>query len=173
MQMTRPTTSRTRKNDEERRAITAAAARLLADPSTSTTGKLSVLELAKAAGVKRWVLTHKHVDLKEAFEAEAARVMQTAGGNSVPQRLPQNHGMSAQDKELLARLRRENAALHERVAFLAHVLNQLTIVYEALKAAREADSDIPRLHRERRPVAVDGVSVTGPGPIFAKSDTEC
>jgi formylmethanofuran:tetrahydromethanopterin formyltransferase len=51
----------------ERDAIQAAAGRLLAGAPTRSTGALTVLQLAAEAGVKRWVLTHKHPDLRQAF----------------------------------------------------------------------------------------------------------
>ena len=53
--------------DAERDAITAAIQRLLDGRPTRSTGALTTLQLAAEAGVKRWVLTHKHVDLKEEF----------------------------------------------------------------------------------------------------------
>ncbi|MEU1789173.1 hypothetical protein ABZ553_25545 [Streptomyces sparsogenes] len=53
--------------DAERDAITAAMQRLLDGCPTRSTGALTTLQLAAEAGVKRWVLTHKHVDLKEEF----------------------------------------------------------------------------------------------------------
>jgi hypothetical protein len=58
------TTSR----DAERAAIQTAMDRLLNGTPTASTGSLSVLQLAAEAGVKRWVLTHKHPDLKAEFE---------------------------------------------------------------------------------------------------------
>jgi hypothetical protein len=54
-------------HDDERDAITAAIQRLLDGRPTRSTGALTTLQLAAEAGVKRWVLTHKHVNLKEEF----------------------------------------------------------------------------------------------------------
>ncbi len=53
----------------ERDAITAAMDRLLAGTPLRTTGKLTILELAAEAGLKRHHLTHKHTDLKDLFAA--------------------------------------------------------------------------------------------------------
>ncbi|MGW3498140.1 hypothetical protein [Streptomyces sp. NPDC001020] len=52
----------------ERDAIRTAARRLLAGTPTRSTGALTVVQLAAEAGVKRWVLTHKHPDLRKEFE---------------------------------------------------------------------------------------------------------
>lgn len=51
----------------ERDAIQAATRRLLAGTPTHSTGALTVLQLAAEAGVKRWVLTHKHPDLRQSL----------------------------------------------------------------------------------------------------------
>ena len=53
--------------DEERDAINEAASMLLAG---KVEGPLTVVRLAEVAGLKRWKLTHKHVDLMRAFQAE-------------------------------------------------------------------------------------------------------
>ena len=58
----------TASRDAERDAIKAAMDRLLNGAPAASTGALSVLQLAAEAGVKRWVLTHKHPDLKAEFE---------------------------------------------------------------------------------------------------------
>ncbi|MFG3620373.1 hypothetical protein [Nocardia sp. NPDC047654] len=57
-------------DDEERAAIRAAMERLLSGAPTNSTGALTVLQLAAEAGVKRWVLTHKHTDLREEFQSK-------------------------------------------------------------------------------------------------------
>jgi hypothetical protein len=46
--------------DAERAAINAAMQRLLDGTPKRSTGGLSILQLAAEAGIKRWVLTHKH-----------------------------------------------------------------------------------------------------------------
>ncbi|RKS70671.1 hypothetical protein BZB76_5146 [Actinomadura pelletieri DSM 43383] len=57
-------------HDEEREAITAAMHRLLAGKPLRSSGELTIVALAAEAGLKRNKLTHKHVDLKDLFNAE-------------------------------------------------------------------------------------------------------
>ncbi|GAA3372277.1 hypothetical protein GCM10017744_103160 [Streptomyces antimycoticus] len=59
--------------DPVRRDIIAAINRLLAGTPHRSNGRLNVTQLAIEAGVKRWHLTHQHTDLKDRFQAEAAR----------------------------------------------------------------------------------------------------
>lgn len=56
-------------NDTVRTAIMAAMDRLLTGTPVRCTGRLSVSQLALEAGVKRWYLTHQHLDLKYLFQA--------------------------------------------------------------------------------------------------------
>ncbi len=45
--------------------------RLLTGTGYRSTGALSIVQLAAEAGVKRWLLTHKHPDLAEEFRHRA------------------------------------------------------------------------------------------------------
>ena len=54
---------------DERREIEAAMDRLLNGTPLRSDGKLTIMSLAAEAGVKRHVLTHKHTDLKDLFNA--------------------------------------------------------------------------------------------------------
>lgn len=54
---------------DERREIEAAMDRLLNGTPLRSDGKLTIVSLAAEAGVKRHVLTHKHTDLKDLFNA--------------------------------------------------------------------------------------------------------
>ncbi|MEO3772164.1 hypothetical protein [Micromonospora sp. B9E7] len=56
-------------NTDERNAIEAAAARLLAGTPLRSNGALTAVSLAQEANVKRHVLTHRHTDLKDLFYA--------------------------------------------------------------------------------------------------------
>jgi hypothetical protein len=56
--------------DAERAAINAAMQRLLDGTPKRSTGGLSILQLAAEAGIKRWVLTHKHTDLADEFRSQ-------------------------------------------------------------------------------------------------------
>ena len=53
--------------DQERRTVRDAIERLLAGKPIRSDGKLTIKSLATEAGVKRWVLTHKHTDLQDEF----------------------------------------------------------------------------------------------------------
>jgi hypothetical protein len=54
---------------DERAEIQAAMGRLLDGTPLRPDGKLTIVSLAAEAGVKRYVLTHKHTDLKDLFYA--------------------------------------------------------------------------------------------------------
>ena len=58
------------KHSDERDAINAAAARLLAGTPLRSNGALTIVCLAQEADVKRHVLTHRHLDLKDMFYAQ-------------------------------------------------------------------------------------------------------
>jgi hypothetical protein len=116
----------------ERDAIQAAIARLLAGTPTRSTGALTVLQLATEAGVKRWVLTHKHPDLREAFEE------QRQAANGVPAAYQHLQGRIADLEAANQRLRDENAGLAERVDTYAQVIRELITTIEALHAQPQA-----------------------------------
>lgn len=58
-------------DDELRRTIRDAMTRLVGGHPIRSDGKLTVKSLAEEAGIKRWVLTHKHTDLQDEFRAMA------------------------------------------------------------------------------------------------------
>jgi hypothetical protein len=58
--------------DPVRRAILAAMNRLFAGRPQRSSGRLNVTQLAIEADVKRWHLTHQHLDLRDLFQARAA-----------------------------------------------------------------------------------------------------
>ena len=53
--------------EDERRMIRDAMDRLLAGTPIRSDGKLAIKSLAAEAGVKRWLLTHRHTDLQTEF----------------------------------------------------------------------------------------------------------
>lgn len=57
--------------EKERSRIQAAADRLIAGKPLYSTGELTVVQLATEAGLKRWVLTHRHTDLMRSFQIAA------------------------------------------------------------------------------------------------------
>lgn len=59
-------------SEELRRTIRDAMQRLLEGKPIRSDGKLTVKSLATEAGVKRWVLTHRHLDLQKEFRDRCA-----------------------------------------------------------------------------------------------------
>ncbi|MDO0923973.1 hypothetical protein QQY24_00320 [Streptomyces sp. TG1A-8] len=106
-------------HDDERDAITAAIQRLLAGRPTRSTGALTTLQLAAEAGVKRWVLTHKHVDLKEEF------VRRKSEANGIPPAFQPLHARAVDAEAAAQALREDNDRLRERVAVYAQVIHEL------------------------------------------------
>jgi uncharacterized protein (DUF3084 family) len=83
-------------------------------------GPLTVVRLAEAAGVKRWVLTHRHADLMRDFQQRAAHVNRdNPEVLKLQQRLTQ---LDTQNKDLRARIRE----LDDLAARYAQVINELT-----------------------------------------------
>jgi len=62
--------------EEERRQIIAAIDRLIGGTPLRSDGNLTIVDLAVEADVKRWVLTHKHTDLKDLFNAKVKTATQ-------------------------------------------------------------------------------------------------
>ena len=92
---------------DERREIEAAMDRLLNGTPLRSDGKLTIMSLAAEAGVKRHVLTHKHTDLKDLFNARVR------AQDSVPARETvlheQNAGATPQARRHARRTRRVQA----------------------------------------------------------------
>jgi hypothetical protein len=105
--------------DAEREAIQAAMQRLLAGQPTRSTGALTILQLAAEAGVKRWVLTHKHSDLKDEFN----RRKQEANG--IPLAFQALHARAVDAETANAKFRMENKQLQECVDVYAQVIHEL------------------------------------------------
>ena len=102
--------------DDERREILAAIDRLLAGTPLRSDGKLTVVDLAVEADVKRWVLTHKHTDLKDLFNARLK-----AADHEPPaiQRLQDRVAqLEATNTELKRELARRNEALDAMARWL-------------------------------------------------------
>jgi hypothetical protein len=103
----------------ERDAITAAIQRLLDGRPTRSTGALTTLQLAAEAGVKRWVLTHKHVDLNEEFARRRTEA------NGIPPAYQHLHARAIDAGAAAHALREDNDQLRERVAVYAQVIHEL------------------------------------------------
>lgn len=116
--------------EQERQTIRDAMERLIRSEPIRSDGKLTVKSLAEEAGVKRWLLTHRHTDLQDEFRAR----IEAAGTEPAPMRQLREQIGQLQDenKQLRIQLRaaREDIALLER-----------HIATEALAAVLE----VPRL----------------------------
>ncbi|MGW4272688.1 hypothetical protein ACWEGQ_10040 [Streptomyces seoulensis] len=123
----------------ERDAIRAATERLLAGTPTRSTGALTVVQLAAEAGVKRWVLTHKHPDLRHEFETARESV------NGIPAAF-QNLQAKAHDLETTnRRLRQQNDDLTERNEIYAQVIHALTTELDELRRSQSLPPNVRRL----------------------------
>jgi uncharacterized coiled-coil protein SlyX len=127
--------------DRERAAIQDAIERLLSGTPTRSTGALTVLQLAAEAGVKRWVLTHRHVDLKDQFEKRRAQV------NGVP---PAYQALAGRVADLEATTRRQRhtiSDLSERLEIYAQVIRELSTQLERLQdQPRRTEAARPEIH---------------------------
>ncbi len=113
--------------DPQRRALLAAADRLLAGTPKRSTGNLSVVQLAVEAGVKYWVAAQKHPDLRDHFQQLA-----TSTGN-VPVAFRDTvdaHTKLVQDH---AELRERCTKLQQLVDIYAAANNELALENQALE----------------------------------------
>ncbi|MBD9730106.1 hypothetical protein PV755_44755 [Streptomyces caniscabiei] len=125
-----------------RAAILAAMDRLLAGTPLRSSGRLSVSQLAIEADVKRWHLTHQHLDLKELFQALVK------AQNSTPEAF--NHKLSEHEqlKKKYADLRQHCADLEERLQVYAAAINLLTLENATLHG-RDAGARVIAMPRPR------------------------
>lgn len=133
-------------DDPVRAAILAAMDRLLDGTPQRSEGRLSVVQLAAEADVRRWHLTHQHTDLKDLFQA---RVRQSQTGQAASARTASAY------EELKARhaeLQRHCAALEDRLQLYATTINALTLENAALSGqAADSAKVVPLIRREPAP----------------------
>ena len=114
----------------ERAAIRDAMTRLLDGAPIRSDGKLTIKSLADEAGVKRWLLTHRHTDLQTEFRAR----IDSHGRDPEPvQRL----------KQELQHLEQDNTRLREdlRQARATVALLERHIAVDALERLRRTTGD--------------------------------
>ena len=114
----------------ERAAIRDAMTRLLDGAPIRSDGKLTIKSLADEAGVKRWLLTHRHTDLQAEFRAR----IDSHGRDPEPvQRL----------KQELQHLEQDNKRLREdlRQAKATVALLERHIAVDALEQLRRLTGD--------------------------------
>ncbi|WP_327311732.1 hypothetical protein [Streptomyces sp. NBC_01243] len=135
--------------DPIRAAILAAMDRLLAGTPLRSNGRLSVSQLATEADVKRWHLTHQHLDLKELFQARVK------AQDSTPEAFSCKLSEHEQLKKKYAELRQHCADLEERLQVYATAINLLTLENAAL-SGRDAGAHVLPIRRPR--TEQDGVN---------------
>jgi isopentenyl diphosphate isomerase/L-lactate dehydrogenase-like FMN-dependent dehydrogenase len=123
----------------ERQAISDAIERMITGTPARSTGALTVLQLANEAGVKRWVLTHKHPDLKEEFE------QRRAAANGIPAAFQSVHARSVDLETANRQVREENVHLTERIEVYAQVIAELSTRVEQLQFELTRPDNVRRL----------------------------
>ena len=109
--------------DDERAAIRAAMQRLLDGTPQKSTGALSVLQLATEAGVKRWVLTHKHTDLADEFRSTSTSC------RPIPPAYTKFEQQARDAQEANQDLRAQNRQLRAQVTAYARIPMSCTPLY--------------------------------------------
>ncbi len=140
----------------DRAAIQAATDRLLTGTPLRSTGELTVVQLAFEADVKRWLLTHKHRDLAEQFQAR----VRASGGDPPP--VIELKARIQHLEEDNTRLRVDNAEQHKLTEYYANVINELATALDRVTIEREqllgnvrAIAEAPSHHRARRTAKYD------------------
>ncbi|MEV6154608.1 hypothetical protein AB0L53_30085 [Nonomuraea sp. NPDC052129] len=126
--------------------LRAAADRLIAGTPLRSGGKLTIVDLAAEAAIKRWILTHKHPELREQYQAEFKNLGQVSA--------PVQAALSkaADLEEGLAQLRAGKRELKDRVEAYAVLIRDLTERLDAVQ--RERDDALGELDRIRSGVVV-------------------
>ncbi|WP_030017974.1 hypothetical protein [Streptomyces monomycini] len=131
--------------DPVRAAILAAMDRLLAGTPLRSSGRLSVSQLAIEARIKRWQLTHQHLDLKDLFQARVK-----AQGNT-PEAFSKELSEHEKLKKKYADLRQHCADLEERLRVYAAAVNLLALENAALTGREPGARVIPLPRAQRLP----------------------
>ncbi|MFF1930236.1 hypothetical protein [Streptomyces sp. NPDC058228] len=131
--------------DPVRHAIIAAMNRLFAGTPERSNGRINITQLAVEADVKRWYLTHKHQDLKDRFQREAAK--------DEARRAMHVRSVDAFEalKEKHAKLQEHCRFLEQRLQIYATALNQLSLENAALSGCDADAAKIRTLPRRRQP----------------------
>jgi hypothetical protein len=112
--------------DPQRRALLAAADRLLAGTPRHATGRLSVVQLAIEARVKYWIVAQKHTDLRDHFQRLAAESIRKASDRSISD----PHEKLIQERD---ELRQHCQHLEQLVDLYATAVNELALENRALR----------------------------------------
>ncbi|WP_327358070.1 hypothetical protein [Streptomyces sp. NBC_01304] len=115
----------------ERDAIRAAVDRLLDGTPLRSTGELTIVQLAAEAGIKRWLLTHKHRDLAEQFQARVRLLAQD------PPPVAALKKKISELEEDNTRLKAADAERQTLTEFYAHIVNELSTELDRITAERD------------------------------------
>jgi hypothetical protein len=137
---------------DERDEIEAAMDQLLNGTRLRSDGKLTIMSLAAEAGVKRHVLTHKHTDLKDLFNARVK------AQHSVPASEAALRGQNEELRRKLDDMRAERDEYKQAADALARALNVLTTENDELprRASRPREFTGPRPLAQLRPMPTAG-----------------
>ncbi|SKH61855.1 Uncharacterised protein [Mycobacteroides abscessus subsp. massiliense] len=113
-----------KETNPERIALLAAADRLLAGEPTRSTGNLSIVQLAKEAGLKYWVVVQKHTDLRDHFQQLALLARNVKPDSRA------TTDLKCENTDLRARC----ASLERLVQKCATVINEQALEIETLRA---------------------------------------
>jgi uncharacterized tellurite resistance protein B-like protein len=130
--------------DEERTRIRDAMDRLLEGRPIRSNGALTVVCLATEASVKRHLLTHRHVDLREEFYARVK------AQGWVPDSEVKLRARVAELELTLRQARDRAIAAESEVALLRRMNNVLAVDKDQIQAALEARGSEPITVLRRR-----------------------
>ena len=130
---------------QERRAIREAMDRLIDGKTLYSDGKLTIKSLAEEAGVKRWLLTHRHTDLQDEFRV---RIANTDVEPPVIRVLQEEKVAATKKvKELTADVTALTATIHQ----LERIIQVLALENQNLGAARAVQGKVVPLNSRGAP----------------------
>ena len=134
-------TSSTNAQARERQMIRDAMDRLLNGSPLYSDGKLTVKSLAEEAQVKRWLLTHRHIDLQDEFRAKVDQ--QGHLPRAVQILRDENEDLKERTKNQAADLRQER----ETVKRLERVVNVLMLQLDEERRTNSSQAPVYPLRR--------------------------
>lgn len=116
-------------DEQVRRTIRDAMDRLIGGRALHSAGKLTIKALAEEAGIKRWLLTHRHTDLQDEFRARIAST------DTEPPILIALRDELADDKMRIKKLTAEVTALTATIHQLERIIQVLVLENEQLQSS--------------------------------------